>query len=73
MGKEEIMFCKKCHKRVVEVVSKTNELKNRCRCRVLLEIAGGSELMGNLLTILSHEGRSGRKRNFVKGIKTAVN
>ena len=41
------MFCKKCHKKVINVVSTNNEIRNRCWCNDPdLKVVKNSELKG---------------------------
>ena len=65
--KEKMKFCKKCHKRVIKMVSDVEEIKNRCMCTEKIELKSNSEIFGLISGAMSH-GRTGLKRALVKEI-----
>lgn len=40
------MFCRKCHKRVIETINTSNETKNTCMCQRFAFVVRGSEVTG---------------------------
>ena len=66
-------FCKKCHKRMVKVLTTVTGLKNSCLCNDdgLVRIEGGSEAMGCAeVGALNNEMRSkGNRRNLLRDLR----
>ena len=61
-----MVFCKRCHKRVIEMATTNKEFLNMCRCDNIVRVKKGSETMGNIRSYLSSEKRSGVKRCIAK-------
>ena len=63
-----MVFCKKCHKRVVDVVTTKKDFYNRCRCDATLLVKKCSEMKGVIGGMLCQR-RSGGKRQLVKELE----
>ena len=69
LTKNKIMFCKKCHKRVIKEVKSFHEMKNRCVCgnQYLVTVPQeGTELTG-VKNVLSTQNRA--LNSYLKGKK----
>ena len=60
-----MVFCKKCHKRVIDVVTTKKDFYNRCRCDATPLVEKCSEMTGVIGGMLCQR-RSGCKRQLVK-------
>ena len=60
------VFCKKCHKRAIVVVTTMTELASTCRCNDVVEVKEDSGTMGVIRRLMSSEKRSGFKRQVAK-------
>ena len=61
-----MVFCKRCHKRVIEMATTNTEFLNMCRCVNIVKVKKGFETKGNIRSYLSSERRSGVKRRIAK-------
>ena len=64
-------FCKKCHKRMVEVLTTMMDLKNRCLCDDLTRIEEGSEAVNDIKVgvLTSKKVSKGHRRKLLKDLK----
>ena len=65
-----MVFCKRCHKRVIKVIATNMEFRIECTCDNIVWVRKGSELMGNIKGYLSSEKRSGYKRCKAKEMRS---
>lgn len=66
-------FCKKCHKIVIETLTKIEEVKVRCRCDSCVRVLGndGERMLRNSVFDSSCK-RTGKKRRVAKEFTDAV-